>query len=483
MFFISIILGFIIVYLLHLNNNRVKNGPPTPPHLPLIGNLHMIDKGKPYESLHKLYLQYGKIYSIYMGSIYTVVLNDSKLIHEAFTTQSEVFKDRYLGPSLLIVGDEKDLSFSNGELWKKLRTLFGMTLTRTKLMKFETIILDQVSKLIAAIKRDIAKGQPIQLKKYTHTYTLNCMFQFTFSAEITYDSEQRNDEEKEIMYLAEELTKLMVQGNPSDFIHILKPFFNHHEIEKVVSGILSFSRRRIVEHQKTLDRNNPRDFVDLFLIEMENDPEHTYTIEHIERNCLDLMVAGTDTAATTVEWAVLMMINRPEIQELLYQEIVEKSPSNKPVSWSNKTQLPLFYSAIKEGFRLKPTSPLLLPHQTVEDTTLAGYFIPKGTQVIANVYTSCISEQQWKDPLTFNPSRFIGDDKSPASFGDGPRKCVGMQMGEMMVYDALGNLYRELQFERTTKALVDESPHPGLLYEAPNYDLLARPRTKPPPHQ
>lgn len=72
------LLAVLLVIAIHLNNNR--NLPPGPWNLPIIGYLPWLDPKSPYLTLTELSQKYGAIYGVYLGSVYTVVLSDAKLV-------------------------------------------------------------------------------------------------------------------------------------------------------------------------------------------------------------------------------------------------------------------------------------------------------------------------------------------------------------------------------------------------------------------
>lgn len=95
----------------------------------------------------------------------------------------------------------------------------------------------------------------------------------------------------------------------------------------------------------------------------------------------DLMEAGSDTTATTILWSMELMANNPVIQKRLHEDIdAQLDRQQKPTS-SDVSRLPYVEATILEVLRLRTVVPLALPHKVVEDTTVAGYHVTKGTMV------------------------------------------------------------------------------------------------------
>lgn len=158
----------------------------------------------------------------------------------------------------------------------------------------------------------------------------------------------------------------------------------------------------------------------------------------------DLFTAGTDTSASTVEWAIAELIRHPHIQKKAQAEIDAVVGRDRLVKESDIPNLPYFQAVIKETFRLHPSTPLSLPRVAGKSCQVAGYHIPEGTHLLVNVWAISRDSNIWTDPLEFQPERFLpgskyehidirGNDFEAIPFGAGRRICAGMSLGIRMV--------------------------------------------------
>jgi len=161
----------------------------------------------------------------------------------------------------------------------------------------------------------------------------------------------------------------------------------------------------------------------------------------------DVMFGGTETVASAMEWAMSELMRNPEELKRVQQELATVVGLDRRVEESDIEKLIYLKCAVKETLRLHPPIPLLL-HETAEDATVGGYFVPKGSRVMINVWAIGRDKDLWEDPEEFRPSRFL-DSCAPdfkgshfefIPFGSGRRSCPGMQFGLYALDLALAHL-------------------------------------------
>ena len=168
----------------------------------------------------------------------------------------------------------------------------------------------------------------------------------------------------------------------------------------------------------------------------------------------DLVAAGTDTSGTTLEWLLLLMADNPASQDSVQAELDEVFGDEEVPSTIDAAKLPVLHAALMEAMRLRPVAPLLIPHRATQDLTLGGYYVPAGTQIIANYKALAMSPAHWVRPEEFRLERFLDEEKHLklrnvdagldaeaykfVPFGAGPRQCPGREMAvyEMMLIAA-----------------------------------------------
>ena len=77
----------------------------------------------------------------------------------------------------------------------------------------------------------------------------------------------------------------------------------------------------IQQHQDTLDEEQPRDYIDVYLTTMRQDREHKYTLGNLNASLVDFFLAGTETSSTTLKWCLLFLVRHPDHQDRCREEI------------------------------------------------------------------------------------------------------------------------------------------------------------------
>ena len=169
----------------------------------------------------------------------------------------------------------------------------------------------------------------------------------------------------------------------------------------------------------------------------------------------DIFGAGSDTTATTIEWAMTELIRNPEKMKRVQAELDEIVGRERLVAESDAESLPYLCAVVKEVFRLHPAVPFLIPHRADERCEISGFVIPKHTQIIVNVWAIGRDPSIWKEPLKFIPERFLeemssvdyrGQHLELIPFGAGRRMCVGLPLASRMVNLLLASLLQSFEW-------------------------------------
>jgi cytochrome P450 len=437
---------------------------PGPSGVPILGNLPQLG-ADPYATLIKYTNEFGPIYKLDFGSTPNIMLNDPKFIKDAYVDQYENFCNRPINLAVeIIVKNGLDMSFGSGETWKRYRRLTHQHLLNTSsILKLEPEILDEIRLTCAHFSKLSDRGEKVAtLHEDIKQNSLNIITRLCFNMRVSDIHNKENDVEgRELLALIDEV--FVVIGAPSlaEFIRPLKylpgPIGQGYlqKIRNIDQKLNNFLDKIIKKHKDTRGDSKPRDFLDM-LMDIEKTEKHLFaTPDDIKYLLKDLVLAGSDTTAETIEWLILLLCQNPDAQNKIAQELRTVIRDVDDIKFSTFTdgKLPYLEAAIKECMRMTPVG-LGLPRVTSNDTTVQGYHIPKDSVVWINFPGLGHNPSVWSDPGAFKPERFINNSESEAAFmpfGIGKRVCAGTQLAKLSVSVTAARLLHQFEFSCNDK--------------------------------
>ncbi|ESQ35509.1 hypothetical protein EUTSA_v10007507mg [Eutrema salsugineum] len=122
----------------------------------------------------------------------------------------------------------------------------------------------------------------------------------------------------------------------------------------------------------------------------------------------DIFIAGVNTSAYTMIWAMTELIRNPRVMKKVQDEIRTTLGNKKErITEQDLTKLHYFKLMVKETLRLHPAAPLLLPRETLSHIKIQGYDIPAKTKILINAYAIARDPKIWTNSDEFNPTGFL----------------------------------------------------------------------------
>lgn len=175
-------------------------------------------------------------------------------------------------------------------------------------------------------------------------------------------------------------------------------------------------------------------------------PEH-----RLVGNIIAFLVAGYDTSALALTWALFLIAQNPDWAQRMRDE-VHRVAGDGPIEPDHLKDLVIVEQVLNEALRLYPTAPVIV-RDILEDTELGGVMLPAGTIGLIPIYTIHRHRRFWRDPDKFDPSRFAPEAETKPSrynflpFGAGPRICIGAAFAMIEAKIMLATFVRAAEFE------------------------------------
>jgi len=257
-----------------------------------------------------------------------------------------------------------------------------------------------------------------------------------------------------------------VLGKPFGFLPFLRFIPPYRSIfQKLSNSFIDFNEfmeKAIIEHEETLDKNNPRDYIDMFLIQMEQDQDGIYSRKQLVSTCIDLFIAGSETTSKSIQYAIAVLMRHPDVQTKLQAELDEIE--SEVITLKDKNQLPYTEATLSEMWRFCNIAPFGPPRYAHQDTKIRDKTIPKDAVVMYNTYTLHMDANHWGDPHIFRPERFLDSNGKYCNnemlnpFGIGRRKCLGESLARMENFLFFANIFRTFKFSQVGDELPSLEP-------------------------
>uniref|UniRef100_A0A7M4G253 Cytochrome P450 2W1-like n=1 Tax=Crocodylus porosus TaxID=8502 RepID=A0A7M4G253_CROPO len=342
------------------SKNSACKLPPGPSPLPIIGNLHLLDIRRQDKSLMKLGEEYGPVFTLHFGFQKVVVLTGYEAVKEALVNFPEEFVDRPAIPIFEEIQHGNGVFFSTGELWRTTRRFTMSTMRNLGMGKqmMEEKIFEELHFLTEMIKSH--RGD---LRSFNIAPT-NIIFLMLFGERFDY----KDPMFLSLLRLIDEVMNLL--GSP--YLQVSNPFFNFYPL---LGFFLKTHKIFLLSSDATWSKYF-QNKVKLVYLKEKNKKKSLFHDENLVASILDLVMAGTETTATTLQWTILLMMKYPEIQKKVQEEIGRVVEPGSRATYEDRRRMPFTNAVIHEVQRFITLLPHV-PRCTAVDTHFRGYLIPK----------------------------------------------------------------------------------------------------------
>ncbi|XP_078586123.1 cytochrome P450 2U1-like [Branchiostoma floridae x Branchiostoma japonicum] len=464
----TILVAMSTCLLSYLYLQRHRNLPPGPWAWPILGNIPYLASKAPAfgpDVLYELSQKHGDVMSLWIARELHIVVSGYQTIRDVLVRRAEDFSSRKV-PAVVVDarGDGTSTKATKGVLfaeygpdWRQQRRFALKTLRDFGVGKRS--LEGKICEEAAAISQElVAKdGQPFYIKHLMQDSVSNIICSIVFGKRFEYG-------DPEFLWLIEVLNDNVDVRPAEDLLANIHPVLRHlpfgspeqRKLAKSTSKLQTYCRGQIETHRETFDPNDIRDFIDAFLLEQRHagrdQTQNGFTDKQLQEIIMDLFLAGTETTATTMCWALLYMLLYPDVQEKVHREIDSVLGQAVP-SYSLRDKMPYTTATLAEVQRINSAVPLGVPHSPSRKATLNGYTIPADVSILSNIWSVHMNPQLFPEPRTFNPDRFLDQDgnfvkhEALIPFSVGPRVCLGEQLARMELFLLYVSLMQRFTFQ------------------------------------
>ncbi|KAG2133604.1 cytochrome P450 [Suillus bovinus] len=416
--------------------------PPGPSRWPLIGNIADIPHNKAWLTFARWGKKYGDILHVEVLGRHIIVLNSVKAAIELLDTKSSIYSDRpVLTMGGELVGWKYALGFlSYGDRFRYYRkTIHRIMGSRAAMSVYEPIEEIETRRFL---KRVFAK--PEQLQTHIRHTAGAIILRISYGYEVQDDNDPFVD-------LADRAMRQLSQSNDTGaFMVNIMPWLANVPEWFPGAGFKRLAREWRQTLKETVDApyTFAKDQIAAGIAPLSFTSNllkgHTLSAEEdhmVKWSALSLYTGGADTTVSTIYSIFLAMTLFPDVQKKAQAEIDAVVGTDRLPSFADRDSLPYIEALVKESLRWHVVVPTAIAHCVSEDDIYDGYYIPKGSMIIPNIWFMLNDPQTYANPSQFNPERFLDNDgrdpeREPRTicFGFGRRICPGLHLADASIW-------------------------------------------------
>lgn len=450
-------------YLLHFYRN-LAGLPPGPMPLPIIGNLHQLDMNM-HETFRLLSKKYGDVMRILIGSEVTIVVCGTNETIEGLVTKGKDFAGRKPTYTISLTSSGGiGIAFADySPRWNFFRKIChtSMKMYGDGLQRIEDFVTAESVELHKRFDQQI--GQPLNVHHDLGLTVCNVVSAMIFGSryEIT------NPDFQDLINSSTEFVRGFQYDSFIDVFPILRLLPNKRikTIKHAIALRNPVIKKQLQKHKEKFDPED-KDQADidltysllrtLYKAEKEDSSVRQYLSEELLMAVLDDMIgAGSETTLTVLRWSVVYLLLHQDIQQKCYDEIRTKIGADRLPGYRDRSELTYVMAFVHETLRMSSIAPMAVPHKTTCDTSIGGYQVPIGTQVIFDIYALHRDEREWDEPWKFQPERFLdetgklrkpGFHRAYLPFSAGRRGCLAEALAKLELFLVISQLIAKYRF-------------------------------------
>ncbi|KAL4574056.1 hypothetical protein LXL04_020878 [Taraxacum kok-saghyz] len=425
------------------SSSAAKNLPPSPPKLPVIGNLHQLGA-----SVHHSFLSLARRYGdslmlLHIGSVPSLVVSSTEAGREIMKTHDIAFASRPNTRMFRAISyNLKEITVAPyGEYWRQAKSILTLQLLSNKKVQTYNGLREKViSECVDKITDCFLANKPADLSDLFSSLTNDITCMATFGR--TYNEGEIGKKFKKILQeFSEVLGSFYFEDSIPQLAVVDRLRGLSAKVDRVAVDFDEFLQG-VVDETITKMRNNSdricdEDGVETFIegllkVQKEDIIGITIDADVIKALLLDAYVAGTDTSSSVLEWAMTELLLHPDRLKKVQDEVRSVLNGREEITDEDLDNMPYLKAVIMETTRLHPPLPILPPRVARHDVEVMGYDIAEGTRVYVNVYAIMRDPKVWDKPEMFLPERFmessidfVRHNFELLTFGAGRRGCPG----------------------------------------------------------
>ncbi|MBS2016280.1 MAG: cytochrome P450 [Deltaproteobacteria bacterium] len=405
--------------------------PPRVKELPVVGSsLELIRDSLGF--LDRVSREHGDVVEFHIPGQRILLFNHPDAIEQVLVAERDrLVKDKLTRELSLMLGN--GLLVSEGQFWRKQRKLAQPAFHRERIASYGDVMVHFAERAV----EPWVDGEARDIHRDMMRLTLDIVAKTLFGVEI---AEVARKIEWSLEVLMDRFSGIGI------YMPLALPLPGNLRAKKAIEQLDDIVYGIIRERRRTGDKG---DLLSMLIAATSDEGEGGMDDKQLRDEAMTLLLAGHETTALTLGFALHLLAEHPEVQETLVREI-DDVLGDRPATAADLPRLKYAEAVVRESMRLYPPA-WALGREAIEPCTIGGYAIAPGTQLWVAQWVVHRDARWFPEPKAFRPERWEGDlaRKLPKHayfpFGGGPRVCIGNAFAMMEAVLALVTLVRRVR--------------------------------------
>lgn len=425
----------------------------------MLGNVHQLDPARMHLINERWAAEHGTVYKFRLGPTTLVVVSDPALVERVLRDRPDTYRRR---PGIDDVFRELGTAgvFSaEGAEWRAQRRLAMHALSHRNLRGFWPRLAEVTARLRTRWDAKAAAGATIDVSEEMKRYTVDVTTLLVLGHDV--DTIGRDDDaiQRRLGEVFPAFNRRLLAVLPT------WRWFRSRadrrvdravaELRTWLAGLVAASRERLTREPWRAE--HPENFLEAMLA-ARDDAGRPFDDEVIFGNAMTMLLAGEDTTAQTIAWAVHHLLDAPDaVARLREESAAALGTDGVPADIDAADGLAFAGAVASEAMRLRPVAPVNVLAAT-RDVVLGDVELPAGTWIVVLMRPAAVDSARFAEPYEFRPARWLvpaeAGNRGPHDpsvvhpFGSGPRICPGRSLALLEMKLVLSMLYERFDVER-----------------------------------
>ncbi|KAB1225553.1 Cytochrome P450 82G1 [Morella rubra] len=469
--------------------------------LPIIGHFHLLGDGQnPVAlTLGAIADKHGSFFSLRLGHKRLLVVSSWEMAKEFLSTSDRIFATRARITAGKYIGYNNAIFAlaPHGQYWRDMRKMAVLELLSTRPIEtHKHVRASEVESLIKDLYSLSRNNKVVTISQLFEHMAFNIILRLLVGKRFSSSEYGEKTSEgcrirsgiKEALYLfgvfvmsdaVPYLGWMDFQGHVSSMKRTAK---------KLDSVLDIWLNEHLQQKSESKISEGETDFMDAMLSTLSEDAVISgHTRDNIiKATTMILILTGAGSTSVALTWAISLLLNNPSVLKAAQKELDIQVGKDKWVQESDIKNLNYLQAIVKETMRIYPPGPVTGLREAMEDCTIGGYHVSKGTQLIINIWKLQRDPRVWSNPTEFQPERFMtthadidvwGQNFEYIPFSSGRRSCPGITFGLQVVHLALARVLQGFDIATVGGRKVDMREGLGIaLPKADPLEVVLKPR-------